>query len=63
MTYAQAQEIFEAYYQGTATCAEFDAAMAVINGDAPRYDAEAERIDRRRAERDGWQTATWDGRW
>ena len=22
-----------------------------------------EEIDRRRAERDGWQTATWDGRW
>lgn len=26
------------------------------------YDAEAERLDRRAAERDGWQTATWDGR-
>ena len=22
-----------------------------------------EQIDRRRMERDGWQTATWDGRW
>jgi len=24
---------------------------------------DADRIDARRAERDGWQTATWDGRW
>ena len=26
-----------------------------------RFDAE--QIDRRRAERDGWGTACWDGRW
>jgi hypothetical protein len=24
---------------------------------------EAEDFERRQAERDGWQTATWDGRW
>ena len=24
---------------------------------------EAEDFERRQAERDGWQTGTWDGRW
>jgi len=24
---------------------------------------DADKIDARRAERDGWETATWDGRW
>jgi hypothetical protein len=24
---------------------------------------DADAYDHRRAERDGWQTATWDGRW
>jgi hypothetical protein len=24
---------------------------------------DADAYDRRRAQRDGWQTATWDGRW
>jgi hypothetical protein len=24
---------------------------------------DADAYDRRRAQRDGWETATWDGRW
>jgi hypothetical protein len=37
-------------------------AISVRNGKPAFYDIEAERIEARRAERDGWQTATWDGR-
>jgi hypothetical protein len=62
MTYQEAQQVFNAYYDGTATRAEFDDAMVVINGNVPFYDAEAERIDHRRAVRDGWKTSYWDGR-
>jgi hypothetical protein len=46
----------------TYTSAQRNEAIRVRSGEV-FYDAEAERIDRRRAQRDGWKTAHWDGRW
>ena len=36
-----------------------------LEGFEPEHDdlMDAEDYDRRRAQRDGWETATWDGRW
>ena len=36
-----------------------------LEGFEPEHDdlMDAEDFDRRRAQRDGWETATWDGRW
>ena len=36
-----------------------------LEGFEPEHDdlMDADAYDRRRAQRDGWETATWDGRW
>jgi hypothetical protein len=71
MTLTEANTIWEACYGDDLnsdgwsryTAAQRAEAIAIRNGAPAFYDAEAERIDRRRAERDGWKTAHWDGRW
>jgi hypothetical protein len=71
MTLQEANEIWEACYGDspistrgwdTYTAEQRSDAIRVRNGKLAFYDVEADRIDRRAAERDGWQTATWDGR-
>jgi hypothetical protein len=44
------------------TCQWETVELPLNHGWQDRYDAEAERIDRRRMERDGWETVCWDGR-
>jgi hypothetical protein len=69
MTLQEANEIWEACYGADVpgawdlyTAEQRSDAIRVRNGRPSFYDGEAARIDRRRMERDGWQTATWDGR-
>jgi hypothetical protein len=69
MTLNEANEIWEACYGADVpgawdlyTAEQRSDAIRVRNGKLAFYDVEAERLDRRAAERDGWQTATWDGR-
>lgn len=68
MTLTEANQIWFDCYQSTDltlwdkyTSDQRLVAIQVRSG-AAFYDAEAERLDRRAAERDGWQTACWDGR-
>ena len=69
MTIDQANEIWNACYADPMaagfdiyTPAQREQAINVRNGQTFQGWNDAERIDARRAERDGWETATWDGR-
>ena len=71
MTLTEANLIWDACYgndttwDGWATYTSEQREMAINTRNAATFGDwnDADRIDRRRAERDGWETATWDGRW
>jgi len=69
MTIQEANEIWNACYgdsQGNGwdiyTPEERELAINTRNAKTFQGWNDADRIEARRAERDGWQTATWDGR-
>jgi len=70
MTLTEANEIWDACYNSgdlslweRYTPEQREQAINTRNGQTFQGWNDADRIDARRAERDGWQTATWDGRW